>query len=104
MALNATEKRLHQRITANIDARFFYGNLFYSCSVLNLSEKGMFIHTRRCLPQNALFVIIFRTGDELVKVIARVKRIQNNASSCDGMGLELLNPSAEYLVFVHGIH
>jgi hypothetical protein len=33
----SAEKRAVKRFSANIDARFFYGNIFYSGNVLNIS-------------------------------------------------------------------
>ncbi len=97
-----TERRSfkRKRITANIDARFFYGNMFYSGTVLNLSEKGMFINTRRCLPFEPMFVVIIRIENELLNVIAKVKRITKLNTDCDGMGVELLSPSNGYLELI----
>ncbi len=90
------DKRAFERIPTSIDAKFFYGNLFYSGKVLNVSEKGMFINTKRCLPSEAMFVVIFRTDNELFKMIARVKRVAK-ADDSDGIGVELVSPSIEYL-------
>lgn len=95
-SLKVMEKRSHTRIPTKIDARFFYGNLFYSGTVLNISQKGMFINTRRLLPSGSIFVVLIRTENQLLKVIARVKRNKRENSSDDGMGVELLSPSAMY--------
>jgi hypothetical protein len=99
--VSTAEKRTHKRIAANIDARFFSGNIFYSGTVLNISEKGMFINTKRCLPSDSMFVIIIREENSLLKVIAKVRRFSANGSSCDGMGVELLSPSVDYMKFIN---
>lgn len=101
--LKAMERRSHTRMSTKIDARFFYGNLFYSGTVSNISQKGMFINTRRLLPSGAIFVVLIRIENQLLKVIARVKRnIRDNGSS-DGMGVELLSPSVTYMDLVSGL-
>ena len=93
-------RRTHRRIYTNIHARFFYGNLFYSGNVINISERGLFISTKRFIPSESMFVVLIRVEEELYKVIARVKRTERNTGSNDGMGVELLSPSSGYLSFV----
>jgi len=95
------EKRAYRRIKTNIEARFFYGNIFYSGKILDLSEKGMYINTKRCLPHDSMFVVILNEGEELLKVIAKVKRISVGDEGCRGMGVELLSPSVGYLEFIN---
>ncbi len=97
------EKRNSKRIQTKIDARFFYGNMFYSGTVLNVSEKGMFINTKRFLPDDSMFVVIVRSNHNYFKVIAKVKRSQKFSDVSDGMGVELLSPSSEYLKFINNL-
>jgi hypothetical protein len=99
--VSTAEKRAFKRIAANIDARFFFGNIFYSGTVLNISEKGMFIHTKRRLPSESMFVIIIRKENSLLKVIAKVRRFSDGAGRYDGMGVELLSPPVDYIKFVN---
>lgn len=96
----SAEKRISSRVAANIDARFFHANIFYSGIVRNLSEQGMFIDTKKCLPFDSMFVVIIRHDNDLLKVIAKVKRAALNTDTCQGMGVELLSPSAGYLDFI----
>ena len=95
------ERRSCERIQTNIDARFFYGNLFYSGTVLNVSDSGMFISTKRYLPSDSMFVVIIRLENELLKVIAKVKRMTSTAGNSAGMGVVLLSPSRSYLDLVN---
>ena len=97
------EKRAVKRIAANLETRLSCGNMFYTGVVLNLSEKGMFISTRRFLPSNTTFLIIIRMEDKLLKIPAKVKRLTKTDSFYYGMGVELLTPPAEYLEFVENI-
>lgn len=101
--IKAMERRSHARISTKIDARFFYGNLFYSGTVSNISGKGMFINTKRLLPSGSIFVVLIRTENQLLKVIARVKRNIRDNGVNDGMGVELLSPSAMYMDLVGGL-
>lgn len=94
------ERRAFERVPTNINARFFYGNMFYTGNILNISEKGMFISTRRCLPCDSMFVIIVRLEDKLLKVVAKVKRLTKGNGYHNGMGVELLYTSVGYLDFV----
>jgi len=94
------EQRASERIQTNIDARFFYGNLFYSGTVSNVSDSGMFINTKRFLPADSMFVVIIRLENELLKVIAKVKRFTATADNGAGMGVVLLSPSRSYLDLV----
>ena len=97
------ENRNFKRIQTKIDARFFYGNLFYSGTVLNVSENGMFINTKRFLPIDSMFVVIVRSNHNYFKVIAKVKRAQKLTDVFNGMGVELLSPSTDYLKFINNL-
>ncbi|UCD35609.1 MAG: PilZ domain-containing protein [Nitrospiraceae bacterium] len=90
------ERRSGRRLTARLDARFFFGSLLYSGTILNISEKGMFITARRSFPSNTVFVVIFRIDGEILKVIARVRRNAPLGGDVEGMGLELVSPSRRY--------
>lgn len=95
------EKRSYERIPVEIDTRYFYGNMFYSGRVSDLSEAGMFINTKRCLPFGATLIVTIRNKKDDIRTIARVRRIQRTNSSFDGFGLELLSPPEGYLNFVN---
>ncbi len=95
------ERRTQKRIYTSIHARFFYSNLFYSGNVINISERGMFISTKRFIPSDSMFVVLIRGEDALYKVVARVKRIARDTGGNDGIGVELMSPSAGYLSFVN---
>ena len=94
------EKRSFERIDADVDVRFSYGYIFYTGNIKNLSERGLFIRTKNCLPDNSLILIMFRVEDELLKILARVKRSSKSNRYNDGMGIEVINPQSKYLDFV----
>jgi len=86
------EKSTVERLQSGIDARFNYGDMFYSGTILNLSEKGMFIKTRICLPPGSMFVVMVREDHELLKIPAKVKYSTKASVHYEGMGVEILNP------------
>ncbi len=88
---------------AHIDARLFYGNLFYSGRVSNASDSGMFIRTERSLSADAMVIIIIRLENKLLKVIAKVKHIASTDGNITGIGVALLSPSRNYLDLVNNI-
>jgi hypothetical protein len=94
------EKRTVERLQSGIDARFTYGDMFYSGTILNLSEKGMFIRTKICLPPGAMFVVMVREDNELLKMLARVKYSLRSRGHYEGMGVKILNPPTNYKEYV----
>ena len=97
------EKRSFERIDADVDVRFSYGYIFYTGNITNLSERGLFIRTKNCLPDNSLILIMYRVEDELLKILARVKRSIKSNRYNDGMGIEVLNPQSKYHDFVNNM-
>jgi hypothetical protein len=95
------EKRLSDRISTNVEVRFFCGNMFYSGMITNLSENGMFISTKRCLPFDSTFEILFRSEHEIMKVPVKVSRIEKTEGFYDGMGLELLERPRSYSAYLN---
>jgi len=90
------ERRSAGRVAANIHARLFRGNMFYAVTVADLSEKGMFIHTKVYIPAETIFILIFPWGDRLLQLAARVRHFRRDKSEIQGIGIELINPPGEY--------
>ncbi len=97
------EKRIFERIPSSLAVRFPHENMFYSGTVLNLSEKGMFISTKRLFPAYSVFSITIKRENELLKVFVRVKRAMKTNGYYDGIGVEILNPQKKYLEFVENL-
>ncbi len=93
------EKRAFERIPVGEQVRIFYRNKIYSGTVLNLSETGMFVGTRECFPLDA----IIRIENELLNVLVRVKRLTEMNGYYDGIGVELSNPSQDYLKYISSL-
>lgn len=97
------EKRSCERIDANIEVRFSYGYIFYNGIIVNMSQRGLFIRTKNRLPDNSVLLIFFRLGNDLLKLLARVKHLEKSNKKYEGMGIELLNPQKEYFQFLESM-
>jgi hypothetical protein len=92
------EKRAYERMPADIEVRLPYGNKFYSGTILNLSEKGMFISTKKFYPSDSMLSIYI--DNKPVNLLSRVRRYRMTAGHLDGIGIEILNPQKKYLDFI----
>jgi hypothetical protein len=108
------EKRACKRIPVNIELRFYCWNSLswkklYPGTITDISEKGMFISTENtCFPCDSLLEIFISFIKEKVLYIPAYNssimwRRMLPDDSFDGMGIELSNPSQDYLEFVNSL-
>lgn len=97
------QKRMFERISVNIQARFYYGNIFYSGKITNMSENGIFLQTRTSVPQSSLFPVIIRTDTMLLNILTRVMWAAPPDRQHCGVGLEIVNPSENYIEYTESI-
>ncbi|MEN8262912.1 MAG: hypothetical protein ABFR82_05570 [Nitrospirota bacterium] len=97
------EKRELQRWTAELELRFYYWNLFYPGTILDISEKGMFIKTDICIPREACLPLIIRTGSEMINISVEVKHVVVTDNHCTGLGVEVLKSNAKYHNFLNSL-
>ena len=107
------KKRSFERIPVDILVNFFYDNALYPGTVTNLSKNGMYIETEMCLPFKSKFEIFLSSGskvnllfplkDEDVKVPVKVRRLVKTGDDYNGMGVELINLSEDYQIFVNSL-
>jgi len=96
------EKRIYKRVPVNLDAKFSCCSLLYYGTVKNISEKGMFISTKRaCFPFDLKFVVSLSLND-LIKIRVPVDLcwMTTSSDSGDGIGVELQHPTRDYLKFI----
>jgi hypothetical protein len=98
------ERRVYKRIPANIEVKFFCCSTLNHGTVTNLSEKGMFISTNEmCLPFDSQFEIFFPLKEKKIGIPVMLKRIVMEPDSNDGIAVELLNTSNDYLEIVNNL-
>ncbi len=112
------QKRARQRIPANIKISYIHQHLgfrkiLYTGTIKNISEKGMFISTNNYLPRNSKIELVIPVKKTFMGIYIKKqciyipdnsitivwKRALSN-DSCDGIGIELSNPTQCYLDFV----
>ena len=94
-------RRACKRIYGELDVRFFYDDAMHTGSITNLSGNGMYIELDICLYYyksnfNVQLLLLNRTLDMPVKI----GRLVEKHGFYYGMGVELVNPSEDYLDFV----
>jgi len=94
------DKRSFERISVGEEIRISHGNLIFPGTILNLSEKGMFIGTRKKFPLNAISLIMMRLKDKLLTIPIKIKRATKPSGYYDGIGVELLSRPQDYLDFI----
>jgi hypothetical protein len=85
-----------KRGSSHVDIRFFYGNLIYSGTALNLSKDSMSIRSRVSLPVNYRFDILMRLEDIVLKVPVKIKN-----TTATEMDVEIVYTPKEYLEFLN---
>ncbi|RJQ45471.1 MAG: PilZ domain-containing protein [Nitrospiraceae bacterium] len=98
------QRRAFERIPVNIKVRFYCYDTDYLGTVTNLSENGMFISMNKMLfPFDSRIDIIIPLSDKLLRVPVLVIRMTRSEQIFDGMGVEVLNSSPDYLAFVSSL-
>jgi hypothetical protein len=99
------ERRVCERLFAELQVRILYGDIIYTGTVTNLSENGMFISTKANFPVNAVFDIVVLQNGQTLKITVKVRRTAkpfayNIGGQEHGIGVTLINPPQDYLEFV----
>lgn len=97
MEVEFMEKRASKRINEKLPVRFAGHNTFYSGTVTDLSETGMFVNSEIYFPMQSEFEILVLLKKDILKVPVKIARIEKTGDSYNGMGVELLNLPKKYL-------
>lgn len=108
-----SRKRDYERIPVHIRTTYFYNNQSYTGTLKDLSLNGMYIEADQSLPVKSkaellnpfksYCVIHVPFRGETLKVIVKIRRLVKVDSNLTSMGVELVNPSQDYLEFVSSI-
>jgi hypothetical protein len=98
------ERRAFKRIPVHIEVRYYCRKEVKTGTVINLSEKGMFIATQDvCLPFESQIEILLPLNKEFHCVPVNLCRMIISPDSYDGIGVELANPNPGYLAFIDSL-
>jgi hypothetical protein len=90
-------KRESERIPSNVALRFPCLNTFYSGTVRNLSENGMFINAEIGFPIESRFEVLLKMKEDILKVPVKIVRIVKSGDTYEGMGVKFLKLPEKYL-------
>jgi desulfoferrodoxin (superoxide reductase-like protein) len=97
------EKRISERISTSLKVKLSWGNEINSAVITNLSKDGMLINSEICIPIESKFDVLIHQNEGMLKVPAKVRRLSKTGNEYDGMGVELSNPSAQYIDFINSL-
>jgi len=96
------QRRSFERVPANIKVKFFCCESHYDGTVMNLSERGMYISTDEMrFPFDSEIDIIIPINSDIFKISVKVMRITKSADYYDGIGVSVVEPSVHYIDFVN---
>jgi hypothetical protein len=97
------KRRTFKRIPLKIQIKFFSGKTEYSGTMMNFSEKGMFISTEVNFPLNAYLEIFIPVKDDVLKVFAEVRNLKKLDDFYNGIGVQLIDPPQNYKEFIDSL-
>jgi hypothetical protein len=99
------ERRAFERISSNINVKFYSDNAVYFGTVTDFSANGMFVSTKyNPFPLYAQFEIFIPSiNNEELLVPVKITRLANSNGICYGMGVELLKIPEDSLALMNDI-
>ena len=98
------QRRNFKRIPSDIKIIFSCDKMDYCGTITNISENGMFINAHEmCFPFDSTFEVDINFDGKKLSVPVKVSRLTKTNNSYDGIAVELLNPSQNYLDFVEDL-
>jgi hypothetical protein len=96
--------RTFDRIPVLIDVEINCNNMVVTGALINISEHGMFIRTDRMpSPLQSQIEITIPLKEEAIHVSGKLVREENTQGYYNGVGVEVLNPSQNYLDFIDNL-
>ena len=98
------QRRSYERISSDIKIKFSCDNMDYCGTIANLSESGMFITTHdMCFPFDSKFKVVIDFNGETLNIPVKVSRLTKTDNSYDGIAVQLLKPSDDYIELVKNL-
>ena len=94
------EKRVNKRIEANKEIIFASDKTKRYGTLVNCSEKGMYIKPSLSTPVNSVYEIRIPMKRELLRIPGRVVRVEKSGDCYEGFGLELMQFPKSYLKYL----
>ena len=94
------EKRVNKRIEANQEIIYSSDKTKRYGTLVNCSERGMYIKPTISFPVNSVYEIRIPLKRELLRIPGRVVRVEKSGDCYDGFGLELMKFPKNYLKYL----
>lgn len=94
------QNRAYERIYVQLEAMYHCGVRINSGIVTNISENGMFIHTKLDLPFDINFELIIPSSKGALNFPVKIIRIEKSNGVYNGIAVEIATPSQSYLDYV----
>ena len=87
-----------------MEVEFYCGSRVHNGTVINISEKGMFISTTEMsFPLESQLEVRLPFKDEILSLPVSLRRMEMSPDSHDGIGVEFVGPSEKYYEFVDSL-
>lgn len=98
------EKRVSGRIPVYIKMQFYCGSVVHNGTIMNISEKGMFISTEEMsFPLESQCEVVIPFKGKTLNIPVSLRRMEMSPDSHDGIGVEFIGPSEKYYEFVNSL-
>ncbi|RJR20358.1 MAG: PilZ domain-containing protein [Nitrospiraceae bacterium] len=98
------EKRTYSRIPVSMEVKFCCGSRVHDGTVMNISEKGMFISTREmAFPLESQWEVKMPFNGDILSIPVSLRRMVMSPDSHDGIGVEFIGQSEKYYEFVSSL-
>jgi hypothetical protein len=98
------ERRSYKRIPIDIEVKFDCSNGELSGTIVDISKNGMFINLKESyFPIDPRIEILIPLKEDILRIPVIISKIIMSPDYRDGIGVELLNPTKEYLKFVENL-
>ncbi|MBC8412445.1 PilZ domain-containing protein [bacterium] len=95
------EKRKHERIPASLRVIFDTCETDHKGTITNISETGMYIEPDMMwFPFETRLQICIKSADKIINLPVRVCRMTKSKTLFKGIGVELVEPSQDYISLV----
>lgn len=94
------QRRAYSRIDVTLDARFECGAKTTTGIITNISENGMFIHTKLDFPFDINFDLLIKSNTVLLNVPVKISRLERSQENHEGIGVEVVGSPHSYVEYV----
>jgi len=95
------QRRAFARIDVKLEAQFDCGAKTSTGIITNISENGMFIHTKLDFPFDINFDLLIKSVNGIINIPVKISRLERSRGNHEGIGVEVVGPPPIYLNYVN---